>query len=106
MTDVKLITVVPTGASNGYPVNTEYQLQILAEKVSVKRVEFYESLKAGIQPAFIYKVYPQDFVDANKTVAGVTYEPTYLEAGGIRYKITRTYETSPDTMELTCAKVI
>lgn len=105
--DLTLITVVPGAENaNGYTTNTEYTITVTAERTSVVRSEFWEAYKAGITPTAMYRIHPLDYLAARKVVGSVTYDAEYATEGGIRYQIKRTYETTPDTIELTCAKVI
>jgi hypothetical protein len=93
--ELTLITVMPGEKNdNGYETECEYQNKVIAERMSVKRTEFYEAHKAGLKPTVIYRMHPLDF-PAGATIA-VEHD--------VRYEIIRTYETA-DAMELTCARV-
>lgn len=93
--ELTLITVMPGEKNdNGYETECEYQNKVIAERMSVKRTEFYEAHKAGLKPTVIYRMHPLDFP------AGATIAVEH----GVRYEIIRTYETA-DAMELTCARV-
>lgn len=74
-------------------VKTETRSQIFAKKDSVSRSEFYNGGKAGLQPEF------------KLTTAIIDYNGELeVELDGVRYGIYRTYNISPDYIELYCEK--
>ena len=81
---------------SGYPLKVETKYDAVAERMSVKRSEFYEAYKVGLKPTVVYRLHPLDYP------AGAIY----VEEGGVKYKILRTYETGPDAIEITCEKEV
>jgi len=100
LVDLTLIAVVKGAPNeNGYITDVEHRRTVIADRTSVKRTEFYEAYKAGIKPTAVFSMRPADYAD------DYGREPTYAVEGDTRYEIIRTYETSPDEIELTCARV-
>lgn len=96
LVDLMLIAITPGEANeSGYKADVEHPLTVVAERMSVNRSEFYEALKAGIKPTAIFRLHPLDY--SGQVLA---------ECEGVRYEVIRTYEDSPDVIELTCAKVV
>ena len=66
---------------------------VWADRRSVKRQEFYSALAAGRSADIVFAVNADDY--KNQTV--VVY-------GGLVYSVMRSYQTSPDEVELTCTR--
>ena len=74
-------------------VKTETRSQIFAKKKSIKRAEFYNGGKAGLQPQFYLETVIIDYSDELE-----------VELDGVRYGIYRTYQPDEDHIELYCEK--
>lgn len=75
------------------PYKTFADRKVRAEKKSVKFAEFYQANATGLKPEVIF---------ATKSYKG----ETYVIYKGKQYRILRTYETSDDTIELTCTSLL
>lgn len=88
---------------DGFPVENEWNTEVYAEKKSVKRSEYYESMRAGIKVNLVVEMRQEDFkLSAHETENGVKYADK-LEFDGVIYEILRTYETGKAKIELVCS---
>jgi SPP1 family predicted phage head-tail adaptor len=87
-----LRTVTKTLANGAY-TTTHSDKEVWADRRSVKRQEFYSALAAGRSADIVFAVNADDY--KNQTV--VVY-------GGLVYSVMRSYQTSPDEVELTCTR--
>lgn len=91
---INLISIARTRNANGYPEDTETSTQVFANVKSVRQSEFYDALRAGLNPTITFEVFSPDY-DGQK----------YIEYDGVRYKVERCYINSGETAELTCSEV-
>jgi SPP1 family predicted phage head-tail adaptor len=89
---ITLRTVTST-LTNGIYTDANVDTVVWADKRSVKRQEFYSALAAGRSADIVFAVNADDY--KNQTV--VVY-------GGLVYSVMRSYQTSPDEIELTCVR--
>jgi SPP1 family predicted phage head-tail adaptor len=90
---IRLITVSRT-LSNGHYTNTESSAEVWAEVKSVTRSEFYQAYAAGLNAAVVFRVYTEELGAAE-----------YVEYGGRRYKIQRTYRVDALHTEVTAGEL-
>lgn len=88
---------------DGFPKEDMRYVEVYALKKSIKRTEFYESMRAGIQVNLVLEVRQEDFaLSAHETERGTKYADS-LEFEGTTYKIIRTYETGKGKAEIVCS---
>ncbi len=85
----------PTVKVDGFAEPGEPErLPVYANKKSVARSEFYSAKAAGARIDVIYEVHAEDFD-----------EHTEIEdAAGAKFDVIRSFQTSQDIVELTCAR--
>lgn len=79
---------------DGYRYTSETLSKVYAKKKSVRRSEFYKALNSGVICTAEFEVFLHDYNNER-----------LVEYNGRRYKIERTYSTSPDRINLTCSEV-
>lgn len=97
MEDVEIVLIADKSEGtdrDGYPVIEETKKTVFARKKSVARTEFYEALRSGVNPVYIFEVFAGDY-DGQRL----------LEYEGDRYEVTRTYQAALDCISLTCKEV-
>lgn len=94
--EVELVSISGDLDADGYVDNlTEEKTPVFADVLSVRRTEFYEGMKAGIQLSIAFKVMACDYS-----------EQPYVDYNGKRYKIQRTYTKNGESLELNCSEVM
>ena len=76
---------------DGYETETTAETTIWAGKRSVKRNEFYQASQAGYRADAIFTIYAFEYNNEEQLICD-----------GVVYDIVRTYQTTLDTLELTC----
>ncbi|MCM1468789.1 MAG: hypothetical protein NC086_11625 [Alistipes sp.] len=79
----------------------EENMEVYAEKKSVKYGQFTASYAAGLDAKYILDIYPQEYRQAGVTVDGIFYEPSHVLYMGKRMDIIRTYSQNEYSMEVT-----
>lgn len=88
-TFVTLIKESYTKNADRANVRQETRRDILCRVQSVSRGEFYSAAQAGLDAAYVFITHPLNY-DGEKIV----------EYQGIRYGVTRTYQSTPDRLEI------
>ena len=88
---IELISVKTERNSNGYPVTTEVATSCVAVVKSVKYTEYYEALRAGVEPTVIFEIFRYDYSGQK-----------FVDWNGVRYRVIRAYLKPDDFAELTC----
>ncbi|MGM1048400.1 MAG: phage head closure protein [Bacillota bacterium] len=90
---VNLISVVQDVDDAGFPTKPkEVKRETLANELSVRSAEFYAANQSGMSADTVFEVHTFEYEGER-----------LLEHNGKRYSILRTYETSDETIELTCS---
>lgn len=91
--DVIAYLISHTTTLNQYKqeITTDTRTEIYAQLFDIKRIEFYNAGKAGLNPKFMLKVAQIDYNGENE-----------IELGEKRYGIYRTYRVDKDYIELYC----
>lgn len=76
---------------NGYEKETFADTVIWAGRRSVKRSEFYQSTQAGYRADVIFSIYAFEY-----------HGEEIVVLDNVLYDIVRTYQKTPDILELTC----
>lgn len=74
------------------PHSTYKETEVFANKISVKRAEFYQAQAAGFKPEKVFEIRTIEF-DEDKH--------THVKYNGKIYKILRTYEKDSEITEIT-----
>lgn len=99
----KLMWNIRKKDEDGFPEESDQNIEIYVEKKSVKRSEYYESMRAGVKVNLVVEVRQEDYeLSAHETDKGIKYADK-LEFDGIIYEILRTYETGKAKIELVCS---
>jgi len=89
---ITLRSVTITCDSDGYPVETNVDTEVWANKKSVSRAEFYSANQAGINMTQTFEVHTEDWD-----------EQTYVLYETETYKVERAYQKGLGTVELNCS---
>lgn len=87
------LRAVTSTLAGGIYVDTNVDKVVWADKRSVKRQEFYSALAAGRSADVVFGVHADDYSDQ-----------TIVLYNNLTYKVMRSYQTSPDEIELTCVR--
>ena len=77
------------------PIFEEQKEEIACNKRSLTRSEFYAAAQADMKPTMILEVHSFEYDKQD-----------YLDFEGERYKVIKTFEKSPEIIELTCEKAV
>lgn len=103
---VELIVILRETDADGFPIEREVKSDQLAEIKSVKRSEYYQAARDGINAQLVIKINLDDWREAIYVdKAGKRHKPTRVRYDGEMYKIGRTYEPSKTQIELTLQEV-
>lgn len=89
----QLIAITTTEDRDGYDVETETRTEVFVDVQSVKREEFYKSLRAGVELTAAFLVQVCDYDGQQR-----------LEYAGKQYTIVRAYSSDGETLELNCTE--
>lgn len=91
MTDVliQLVQQTTTKGADGQTRSTEVLVDVLARLSSAGRSEFFSGRQAGFTPELVFEVAVSEYSGEE-----------LLVYNGTRYRIYRTYESDPNTLEL------
>lgn len=78
----------------GDDITPEVEIKRFANKKSVRQSEFYQAHQTGIKPVVMFEIKEAGYSDQE-----------FLKYNSVRYKITRTYTTKNECIELVCEKV-
>lgn len=92
---IKLIAVDHSENSLGDITETKVERQVFANKVSVKRYEFYQAQAVGLKPETIFQVRLIDYDGETK----LSYN---LE----EYNVIRTFSKDGEIIELVCNRLV
>ncbi|MBO9596372.1 MAG: phage head closure protein, partial [Cohnella sp.] len=94
--EIQLIKSTPGEDNAGYPTpadpEEETRREVLANKLSVKRSEFYAANQSDMRADALFEIHAIEYEDEK-----------LLEHEGKRYKVIRTYSPEPEYIELTCS---
>lgn len=79
--------------ANGYERHEEVRTDVFADVRNVRRTEFYEAMRAGLQASKAITIRECDYAEQKE-----------IEHEGKRYAIVRTYSTDGEWLEITCAE--
>lgn len=101
---INLIVVTQGKNENGFPAETETKFEVYADKKSVSRSEFYQSMQVGTTATAVFDTRICDFeestvIDEN----GIKHEATRVEHDSKKYNIIRTYSKDGEMLEITCS---
>jgi hypothetical protein len=100
----ELIYVIHGKDADGFPVDTEQTITVFVREKSVKRTEFYESMRSGIVPQIVFEVRQEDYdLTAHLTDAGKRAYASKIRYDGAVYDIVRAYRNDRSMIELTCS---
>jgi len=100
----ELIYVIHGKDADGFPVDTEQAVTVYVREKSVKRTEFYEAMRSGIVPQYVFEVRQEDYdLTAHTTDAGKRAYATKIRYDGCTYDIIRAYRNDRSMIELTCS---
>lgn len=85
----KLIAVTYTTDAIGQKVPTETSRTVYCSKRSASRQEFFAAGTTGINPEYVLTLFSHDYSGEE-----------IVEIGGSRYSVYRTYQRTPDDLEL------
>ena len=90
---ITLNTVTQTTGTRGELIETPTTKTVMAEKLGVKRSEFYQANTAGYKPEVTFRIREIEYNN----------EPT-LTYGLVTYDIYRTYPVENECIELVCQR--
>lgn len=102
---IELIVVTKEPDKDGFETDTRKILEVLAEIKSVKRSEFYQAAREGINVQMAAVVNLDDIDAATIIENGKKRKPTMVRYDGKDYKIVREYRTTKTKVELTLQEV-
>lgn len=92
---VKLISITYSENALGDMTETKVERQVFANKVSVKRYEFYQAQAVGLKPETIFQVRLVDYDGEKK-----------LSYNSEEYNVIRTFSKDGEIIELVCNRLI
>ena len=84
-----LLKTTYTENNAGIPIPTNTRKDVLCQKHSVSRSEFFNAGRNGFNPAYVFTIFKGEYEGES-----------ICEYNGLTYAIYRTYETDDDYMEL------
>lgn len=102
---IELIVITKEPDADGFEQDSEESLEVMAEIKSVKRSEFYQAARDGINVQLAAVVNLDDMVAATIVKDGKKKKPTIVRYDGTDYKIAREYRTTKTKVELTLQEV-
>lgn len=93
--EITLIAVKRSVDADGYvTAETESSTYVFADVMSIRRSEFYESLRSGVRMAIAFKVRICDYNNEER-----------VKYNGKTYKVERTYTSDGEMIELNCSEM-
>lgn len=95
--DTSIVLIAQTKTHNAYgaAVIEETSKTVMCRRRSVGRADYYNGLQSGLSQEHIFITHPINYSGEE-----------YLEYKGKRYGITRTYQNTPDTLEIYAGEVV
>ncbi len=103
MEEAKLIWIEHAKDEDGFPVVIDHEDDIFVDEASVTRVEFYESMRAGISVKIVLVARIEDFLKSEHMAAEKKEYAREIIYDGSRYEIIRTYKKGKSKIELVCS---
>lgn len=100
-----LIVVKKKPDKDGFEIETKESMEVMAEIKSVKRSEFYQAARDGINVQLAAVVNMEDIEAATTIEDGKKKKPTMVRYEDIDYKIVREYRTNKTDVELILQEV-
>lgn len=99
-TEITLISYRTIGSDAlAQPITEPVRDSVLATESPVSRSEFFSAGQMGIKPEFLFIVHPADY-------SGQTEIEITRDQKKVHLKVYRTYESSPDELELYCEQAV
>lgn len=99
---VKLIYSTQTQDEDGTVLAQDTEIEVYAEKKSVKRSEFYSALQTGQKPVFELEIRLEDWELTKYVESGHVKYAESVKIGSEKYVIIRAYELDKSKISLTC----
>lgn len=99
---IKLIFTTSGQDEDGFPIVKEEKTEILVNKKSVTRNEFYTAKQSGYNPSIVFEAWEEDFDLSKRIVNDKSIYADKVEYEGCKYDIIRTYVKGNSLIELTC----
>jgi SPP1 family predicted phage head-tail adaptor len=80
-------------------ITRDVRVSVLATEIPVSRSEFFAAGQLGIKPEYEFIIHPADY-------SGQTEIEITRDQKTVRLKVYRTYESSPDELELYCEQAV
>lgn len=88
--------------ADGFPIEEERSIDIYVNEKSVTRMEFYESMRRGIDVKTVLEARQEDFELSAHEEGGKTFYARKVLYEGQTYNIIRTYKTGKAKIEMIC----
>ncbi|WPC09812.1 phage head closure protein [Globicatella sp. PHS-GS-PNBC-21-1553] len=92
---VTLLSISITADEYGNQIEESTATNVLCKKKSITRQEFYQASVTDYKPALILIVHTFEYSGQE-----------YIEFGGVRYRVIRTFESSFEETELVCEVIM
>ena len=103
--DVKLLWSERTKDDDGFPVEKNEAAEVFADEKEIKRSEFYESMRSGVNVAKVMELRIEDYeLSEHRDSSGRKIYASEMEIDGEILKIIRTYKTGKSKIELICGE--
>lgn len=94
METAELVSVTETKDLDGYPILKERKNEVFVDIQSVRRIEFYDAMRTGLDLSIVFVVRACDY-EGEKLI---NYENK-------RYKVERAYTKDGELFELNCSEI-
>lgn len=98
--ELTLITVTTEKDGAGFRKEKRHELNVIAEKKSVKRTEFYSAMKSNIIPKFTFEVYAEEYEATKQEDEEGIHYATKAICDNEEYDIIRTYTADDFRLEI------
>lgn len=102
---IELVIVRKIPDKDGFESETMESMEVFAEIKSVKRSEFYQAARDGINVQLVAVVNTEDMEAATIKEKGKKRKPTLVKYDDTMYKIVREYRSTKTKVELTLQEV-
>lgn len=103
--NIELVIVRKIPDKDGFESETMESMEVFAEIKSVKRSEFYQAARDGINVQLVAVVNTEDMEAATIKEEGKKRKPTLVKYDDTLYKIVREYRIAKTKVELTLQEV-
>lgn len=101
--EAKLLWSEKTKDADGFPEEKTTEVDVFVEEREIKRSEFYESLRSGVQITKVLELRIEDFdLSEHEDSSGRKVYASKIKMDKEVYKIIRTYKTGKSKIELIC----